>query len=76
MLLLCGIDYTSVKFWGMDRKTFSRLISEKKITNQGNKAGESSEGMWFNYSDVKDSLVEIQIDQQLLDFASSLQAAD
>jgi hypothetical protein len=76
MLLLCGIDYTSVKFWVMDRKTFSRLISEKKITNQGNKAGESSEGMWFNYSDVKDSLVEIQIDQQLLDFASSLQAAD
>ena len=76
MLLLCGIDYTNIKFWGMDRKTFSRLISEKKITNQGNKAGESSEGMWFNYSDVKDSLVEIQIDQQLLDFASSLQAAD
>ena len=49
MLLLCGIDYTSVKFWGMDRKTFSRLTSEKKITNQGNKAGDSSEGMWFNY---------------------------
>lgn len=73
MLLLCGIDYTSVKFWGMDRKTFSRLISEKKITNQGNKTGESSEGMWFNYSDVKDSLVEIQTEEQLLAFASSLQ---
>jgi hypothetical protein len=73
MLLLCGIDYTSVKFWGMDRKTFSRLISEQKITNQGNKAGESSEGMWFNYSDVKDSLVEIQTVEQLLAFASSLQ---
>jgi hypothetical protein len=73
MLLLCGIDYTCVKFWGMDRNTFSRLISEKKITNQGNKAGESSEGMWFNYSDVKDSLVEIHNDEQLLQFASSLQ---
>jgi hypothetical protein len=73
MLLLCGIDYTCVKFWGMDRKTFTRLISEKKITNQGNKAGESSEGMWFNYSDVKDSLVEIHNDEQLLQFASSLQ---
>jgi hypothetical protein len=76
MLLLCGIDYTNVKFWGMDRKTFSRLISEKKIINQGNKTGESSEGMWFNYSDVKDSLVEIQNDEQLLQFASSLQASD
>ncbi len=76
MLLLCGIDYIDVKFWGMDRKTFSRLISEKKITNQGNKAGESSEGMWFYYSDVKDSLVEIQTDEQLLQFVSSLQASD
>jgi len=76
MLLLCGIDYTSVKFWGMDRKTFSGLISEKKITNQGNKTGESSEGMWFNYSDVKDSLVEIETEEQLLQFASSLQASD
>jgi hypothetical protein len=76
MLLLCGIDYTNVKFWGMDRKTFRRLISDKKITNQGNKAGDSSEGMWFNYSDVKDSLVEIQSEEQLLQFASSLEASD
>ena len=75
MLILCGIDYTNIKFWGMDRKTFNRLISEKKITNQGNKTGDSSEGRWFNYSDVKDSLVEIQTDEQLLQFASSLQGA-
>lgn len=76
MLLLCGIDYTDIKFWGMDRKTFSRLISEKKIKNQGNMLGESSEGVWFDYSDVKDSLIEIQTKEQLLQFASSLQAAD
>lgn len=75
MLLLCGIDYTNVKFWGMDRKTFRRLVSEKKITNQGNMTGESSEGMWFYYSDIKDSLVEIQTEEQLLQFASSLQAS-
>jgi len=74
MLILCGIDYTDIKFWGMDRKTFNRLISEKKITNQGNKKGDSSEGRWFNYSDVKDSLVEIQTDEQLLQFASSLES--
>lgn len=72
MLLLCGIDYNDVKFWGMDRKSFIRLISDKKITNQGNKAGDSSEGMWFNYSDVKDLLVEIKTQEDLLRFASSL----
>lgn len=65
LLLLCGIDYTTIKFWTMDRATFDRLIAEEKITNQGNKAGDSSEGMWFNYSAVKDSLVEIQTEEQL-----------
>ena len=74
MLLLCGIDYTDVKFWGMDRKTFRRLISEKKITNQGNKAEESSEGVWFNYSDVKDDLVPIRTEEELVQFAASLQS--
>ncbi len=70
MLLLCGIDYTTVRFWGMDRTTFNRLVAEERITNQGNMAGESSEGMWFNYSAVKDSLVEIQTEEQLLAFAA------
>lgn len=68
MLLLCGIDYTEVKFWGMNRKTFHQMIDEKKIVNQGNKAGESSEGKWFNYSDVKHVLVEIKTDEDLLLF--------
>jgi hypothetical protein len=72
VLLLCGIDYTCVKFWGMNRTTFNRLIAEKKITNQGNNAGDSSEGVWFNYSDVKDSLIEIQNDQALLEFVKDL----
>jgi hypothetical protein len=73
MLLLCGIDYTDVKFWGMNRKSFNQLISDKKIKNQGNQAGDSSEGMWFYYSDVKNSLVEIKTDQDLLQFACSLE---
>ena len=71
MLLLCGIDYTNVKFWGMDRKTFSRLISEKKITNQGIKTGESSEGMWFSYSDASESLIKINTNEELLHYVSS-----
>ena len=69
MLLLCGIDYHEVKFWAMNRKIFNTLLYEKKITNQGNKECDSSEGVWFNYSDVKDLLVEIQSEEQLIQFA-------
>ena len=32
ILLLCGIDYTSVQFWGMNREIFYALKNEKKIT--------------------------------------------
>ena len=72
MLLLCGIGYTDCHFWGMNRATFLRLIDEKKITNQGNKAGDSSEGMWFWYSAVKEALTPIRTDAELLAFASAL----
>jgi hypothetical protein len=76
MLLLCGIDYDQVRFWAMDRATFRRLIELNLITNQGNKAGDSSEGRWFNYMDVKDSLTEIRSNDELLQFASNLQKVD
>jgi hypothetical protein len=75
MLLLCGIDYTEIHFWAMDRATFQRLVGEKKITNQGNKAGESSEGVWFNYSDVKEALIPIRTDEELLAAAAAAAAA-
>ena len=65
ILLLCGIDYHDIKFWTMSRSVFRKMLEEGKITNQGKKSGESSEGVWFNYSDVKDFLVEIQTDAQL-----------
>ena len=69
MLLLCGIDYTDVQFWGMDRPMFQMLCDQEVITNQGNKAADSSEGRWFNYSDVKENLVPIRTDEELLKFA-------
>ena len=72
MLLLCGIEYTDIKFWAMNRKVFNTLVSENKITNQGNKKKESSEGMWFSYSDVKDSLTPIETESDLLKFAESI----
>ena len=71
ILLLCGIDYTDIVFWGMNRATFNKMITEKKITNQGNHTGESSEGMWFNYSDVKEHLTEIKTNEELIAFVSS-----
>jgi hypothetical protein len=74
VLLLCGIGYTQVKFWGMDRATYNRLISEEKITNQGNKAGDSSEGNWFFYSDVKDDLKPIVTDEDLAAFIAGAQS--
>lgn len=72
VLLLCGIGYTDIHFWVMSRTTFASLIADKKITNQGNKAGDSSEGMWFNYSSVKDSLTPILTDADLSTFVSTL----
>jgi hypothetical protein len=72
MLLLCGIDYTDIKFWVMNRDTFTKLKKDGKITNQGNKGADSSEGVWFNYSDVKDMLVEIKNDEDLLNFVNAL----
>lgn len=71
MLLLCGIDYTDIKFWGMNRQVFNQLMNEGKITNQGNKEKESSEGMWFSYSVVKDFLTPIENDENLQMFAQT-----
>jgi hypothetical protein len=74
ILLLSGITYTDIVFWGMTRDVFKRLVSENRITNQGNKAGTSSEGAWFNYSIVKDSLIPITDDIDLMKFASGVVA--
>lgn len=67
-LLLCGIDYTEVKFWVMSRPVFNDLVSEHKITNQGNKEGESNQGMWMWYSDIKDYLIEVTSSDELIQF--------
>jgi hypothetical protein len=71
ILLLCGIDYHEIHFWVMNRTVFNKLIEEKKITNQGNNTGESSEGMWFNYSDVVESLILIKTNEELLHYVNT-----
>jgi hypothetical protein len=66
ILLLCGIGYKEVHFWVMNRPTYDALRAAGKITNQGNAAGDSSEGTWFNYSAVKEHLVPIRSNEDLL----------
>ena len=72
ILLLCGIDYHEIKFWVMNRQVFKKLIEEKKIINQGNSNGDSSEGMWFKYSDVKDSLIQRGTNEELLQYVQTV----
>ena len=70
-LLLAGIYPTRIRFWGLTRANFVKLIGEGKVTNQGNKEKDSSEGMWMLYKDIKDSLVEIETPDQLVAFSRS-----
>ena len=60
-----------IKIENVDAATFKKLIDEKKITNQGNNTGESTEGRWFNYSDVADSLIQIKTNEELLHYVNS-----
>ena len=72
ILLLCGIDYDEIYFWVMNRQVFQKLIEEKKIINQGNSNGDSSEGKWFNYSDVKDYLIQISTNEELIQYVKTV----
>lgn len=71
-LLFCGIYYHEIKFWVIDRKKFNELVDEQKITKQGNKAGDSYEGFWCKYSNVKDSLTEIKTNDDLVAFLKQI----
>ena len=71
VLLLCGIGYTDVSFWVLNRFMFDELVKLRKITNQGNRLGESSEGMWCNYLDIKDAIVPVHTNEDLLAFIAT-----
>lgn len=75
LLLLCGIGYTDVRFWTMNKATFGALVAAGKITNQGCATGESAQGMWFNFADVKDSLREIRTEADLVAAAAAAPVA-
>jgi len=73
-LLLVGIQLDGFSVWGMTRKDFDLAFAEGKITNQGNKENDSSEGTWMHYKNVKDRLTPLESEADLLAFSQSLQS--
>jgi hypothetical protein len=67
-LLLFGIDYGNVKTFCLSKKAVPELVKRKKITNQGNKNGKSSQGLWVWYKDIKDDVTQIKTKEDLIKF--------
>ena len=55
----------------MTRAAFVTAVKSGKVTNQGNKEKNSSEGMWMNYQDIKDSLMKINTNEELVTFVNA-----
>jgi hypothetical protein len=66
ILLLVGIHYNEIKFYGINRDTFKKLVDEGKITNQGSKNKDSEQGMWFRYSNVKNDIMTIKTNEDII----------
>lgn len=66
ILLLCGIGFQNINFWLLTREIFDKLLRENKITPQGNKEGNSLEGFWMNYSDIKENLIQVDNSKDFL----------
>ena len=66
ILLLMGIHYNEIKFYGMNKDNFKKLINEGKITNQGSKNKDSEQGMWFRYSNVKNDIITIKTNEDII----------
>jgi hypothetical protein len=69
ILLLMGIHYNEIYFFGLNKTTFKNLVNQGKITNQGNKNKDSHQGMWFKYSNVKNDIKIIKSNEDLLELA-------
>ena len=66
ILLLVAIDYNKVLFFGMNKIQFQKLVNEGKITNQGNKNKSSHQGLWCKYSNIKDDIIPITCNDDLI----------
>jgi hypothetical protein len=66
ILLLMGIHYNEIRFYGINKDTFKKLVDEGKITNQGSKNKDSEQGMWFRYSNVKNDIMTITANEDII----------
>ena len=66
ILLLMGIHYNEIIFYGMNKDTFKKLVSDGKITNQGSKNKDSEQGMWFRFSNVKNDIPIIKTNEDII----------
>ena len=71
-LLLMGIGVHGVLAWGMSRKDFVQCVADGRATNQGNKAKNSSEGVWMMFRNVHACLIPLRSQEDLLAFCATL----
>ena len=71
-LLLVGIGLHGMRAWGMTRKDFESCVADGRATNQGNKAKNSSEGIWMTYRNVHACLTPLSNEADLLAFVATL----
>jgi hypothetical protein len=72
ILLLMGIHYNEIKFYGINKDTFKKLVDEGKITNQGSKNKDSEQGMWFRYSNVKKDITTITTNEDIINLINHI----
>jgi len=66
ILLLVGIHYNEIKFYGVNRDIFNKLVHNGKITNQGSKNKDSEQGLWCKYSNIKDDIITIDTNEDII----------
>ena len=66
-LLLCGVNFNSVDVFIISKSDFLKLKTKGLATQQG---GAEGQGLWCNYSNIKDYLTPIKNIQDLENFVN------
>lgn len=66
-LLLCGVNFNSVDVFIISKNDFMNLKNKGLVTQQG---GAEGQGLWCNYSTIKDYLTPIKSVEDLNSFIS------
>lgn len=64
-LLLCGINFNSIDVFIISKKDFISLKNKKLVTQQG---GAEGQGLWCNYSNIKEYLTPIKNTEDLINY--------